>query len=247
MLVIDRHDEGKFAGRIALNAVSQGTMTPESFANGSAQAQVNADPTKREMVHNAFAVKYAGKQFSRADYKQPLSKGSQLYIAFVYTAFRGYLIGETVMADSPKSLDDAVDSLQRISFQEDLPNLKCVAGSTAVPGSGVIGGRISSAPTGAPTRVRISQSVSQAFLITKVQPQYPESARKGRIQGDVLLKTIIDSDGNVAEVTLISGQPELVPAAIDAVRQWKYTPYKLDGKSVTVETQVTVRFELSEN
>jgi TonB family protein len=97
-----------------------------------------------------------------------------------------------------------------------------------------------------PQRVRVSSGVAQGLLVTKVPPQYPADARDQHIQGVVLLKVNIDKEGNVYKVELISGHPLLAPAAIEAVKQWKYKPYQLNGTPVEVETQVTVNFTLVE-
>jgi TonB family protein len=96
-----------------------------------------------------------------------------------------------------------------------------------------------------PQRVRVSQGVSQGLVITKVPPQYPADAKDQRIQGLVLLKVIVDKEGNVANIQLISGHPLLAPPAIEAVKQWKYRPYQLNGTPVEVETRVTVNFTLA--
>ena len=122
-----------------------------------------------------------------------------------------------------------------------------------VPGGqmgGVIGGIISSTPVAvpkvaAPQRVRVSQGVSQGLLIRKVQPNYPPLARQARIQGNVVLTAEISKDGSIENLRLVSGHPMLAPAAIEAVKQWKYKPYFLNGEPVEVETQVTVIFSLS--
>ncbi len=122
-----------------------------------------------------------------------------------------------------------------------------------VPGGqmgGVIGGIISSTPVAvpkvaAPQRVRVSQGVSQGLLIKKVQPAYPPLARQARIQGQVLLQAEISKDGMIQNLRLISGHPMLAPAAIEAVKQWRYKPYYLNGEPVEVETQITVIFSLS--
>ena len=122
-----------------------------------------------------------------------------------------------------------------------------------VPGGqmgGVIGGIISSTPVAVPKvatpqRVRVSLGVSQGLLIKKVQPAYPPLARQARIQGRVLLQAEISKDGTIENLRLISGHPMLAPAAIEAVRQWRYKPYMLNGEPVAVETQVEVNFTLS--
>lgn len=122
-----------------------------------------------------------------------------------------------------------------------------------VPGGqmgGVIGGIISSTPVAVPKvatpqRVRVSLGVSQGLLIKKIQPSYPPLARQARIQGRVLLQAEISKDGTIENLRLISGHPMLAPAAIEAVKQWRYKPYMLNGEPVAVETQVEVNFTLS--
>jgi TonB family protein len=95
-----------------------------------------------------------------------------------------------------------------------------------------------------PTRVRISSGVRQGLLITKVVPEYPEEARQAQTQGTVILRVRIDKEGNVVNLELVSGHPMLAPAAIEAVRQWKYRPYLLNGTAVEVDTEVRVNFVL---
>lgn len=116
---------------------------------------------------------------------------------------------------------------------------------------GVVRGIISSTPmttgVGAPERIRISQEISQGLLVKKVNPEYPLEARRGRIEGTVMLHAFIDQDGDIAMVELVCGHPLLAPAAIEAVKQWKYKPYLLNGRAVEVDTQILVNFTLSGN
>jgi len=122
-----------------------------------------------------------------------------------------------------------------------------------VPGGqmgGVIGGIISSTPVAVPKvatpqRVRVSSGVSTGLLIRRVNPNYPPLARQARIQGSVLLQAEISKTGDIQNLHLISGHPMLAPAAIEAVKQWKYKPYLLNGEPVEVETQVQVNFTLN--
>jgi protein TonB len=122
-----------------------------------------------------------------------------------------------------------------------------------VPGGsmgGVIGGIINSTPVAVPKvatpqRVRVSQGVTAGLVLKKIQPPYPPLARQARIQGSVLLQAEISKDGSIQNLRLISGHPMLAPAAIEAVKQWKYKPYILNGEPVEVETQITVNFTLS--
>jgi protein TonB len=122
-----------------------------------------------------------------------------------------------------------------------------------VPGGsmgGVIGSVLSSTPVAVPKiatpqRVRVSSGVSSGLLIRKVSPTYPPLARQARIQGTVILQAQISKDGSIQNLQLISGHPMLAPAAIEAVKQWKYKPYLLNGEPVEVETQVQVNFTLA--
>jgi len=98
-----------------------------------------------------------------------------------------------------------------------------------------------------PLRVRVSSGVAGKLLLAKVAPLYPNDAREARIQGTVILKVNIDPEGNVYNAELISGHPLLAPAAIEAVKQWKYRPYLLNGSPIEVETQVQVNFVLTGN
>jgi len=82
-------------------------------------------------------------------------------------------------------------------------------------------------------------------LIQKIEPQYPPLARAARVQGDVVLSAVIDTNGQITNPQLVSGHPMLVPAAIAAVKQWRYKPYLLNGQPVEVETTITVIFSLS--
>jgi len=98
-----------------------------------------------------------------------------------------------------------------------------------------------------PQRVRVSSGVESGLLIRKVNPQYPKKARKKHIQGTVILTASITKDGDIANLTLVSGDPILAKAAMDAVKQWKYKPYFLKGQPVEVETSIQVNFTLSNN
>jgi periplasmic protein TonB len=149
------------------------------------------------------------------------------------------------------------EKVQMIKEEEAPPPVSSMAGVVGgVPGSaggqlgGVIGGIISSTPVAVPKvatpqRVRVSQGVTQGLLIKKIQPAYPPLARQARIQGSVLLQAEISKEGTIENLRLISGHPMLAPAAIEAVKQWRYKPYILNGEPVEVETQITVNFTLS--
>src|SRR5271168_4550520 len=145
------------------------------------------------------------------------------------------------------------EKVQMIKEDEAPPPVMSAGVVGGVPGGipgGQIGGVISSTPVAVPKvatpqRVRVSQGVTQGLLIRKIQPNYPPLARQARIQGSVLLQAEISKDGSIENLHLISGHPMLAPAAIEAVKQWKYKPYILNGEPVEVETQITVNFTLA--
>ncbi|HEX9110724.1 MAG TPA: energy transducer TonB [Terriglobales bacterium] len=85
---------------------------------------------------------------------------------------------------------------------------------------------------------------SEGNLIYRVQPIYPPLARQARIQGPVELRAIISRAGTIENLVVLRGHPMLVPAAIDAVRQWRYRPYLLNGEPIEVEFEITVNFIL---
>jgi periplasmic protein TonB len=135
------------------------------------------------------------------------------------------------------------------------PDMGGVVGGVpgGVPGGsmgGVLGGIIGNATTAVPKvatpqRVRVSAGVTQGLVIRKVNPVYPPLARQARVQGNVVLQAEISKTGDIENLHAISGHPLLIPAAIDAVKQWKYKPYILNGEPVEVDTQITVIFSLS--
>jgi len=150
------------------------------------------------------------------------------------------------------------EKVQMIKEEEAPPPTSGIAGVVGgvpggVPGGqmgGVIGGIISSTPVAVPKvatpqRVRVSQGVSQGLLVHQVKPTYPQLARQARIQGAVVLQAVIAKDGSIQGLKVMSGHPMLTPAAMDAVKQWRYKPYFLNGEPVEVETQITVNFTLA--
>src|SRR5499427_47066 len=150
------------------------------------------------------------------------------------------------------------EKVQMIKEEEAPPPVMATTGVVGgvpggVPGGsmgGVIGSVLSATPVAVPKiatpqRVRVSSGVSQGLLIRKVPPTYPPLARQARIQGTVILQAQISKTGDIENLTLISGHPMLAPAAIEAVKQWKYKPYLLNGEPVEVETQVQVNFTLA--
>ena len=128
--------------------------------------------------------------------------------------------------------------------------------ATAVPGS-VPGGLPNALPNSvvdvvksipvteaniAPRKVTVSSGVAQGLLVHQVAPQYPAQAKQWGIEGTVVLQAVIGKDGTVHDVHALRGNPLLTQAAVDAVKQWRYRPYSLNGEPVEADTQISVRF-----
>jgi protein TonB len=93
-----------------------------------------------------------------------------------------------------------------------------------------------------PARARVPASVMEQLVLHRVEPVYPEAARKENVQGIVVLNTVIATDGSVADVRPVSGPEALAPAAVDAVKWWRFQPYLVNGLPVEAETTITVEF-----
>jgi periplasmic protein TonB len=102
------------------------------------------------------------------------------------------------------------------------------------------------APEPAPVkRIRVAARVAEANLIHDVPPQYPPEAGRERIEGTVVLMAVIGTDGSVKDVQVESGPAALAQAAIDAVKQWRYRPYMLNGVPVEIDSRITINFTMS--
>lgn len=97
----------------------------------------------------------------------------------------------------------------------------------------------------APTSINVGGNAQQAKLVRQVRPAYPPEAKAAGIQGLVRMKAVIGRDGQVKNLDLLSGPPELAPAAMEAVKQWVYQPTLINGEPVEVVTQIDVNFTLS--
>ncbi|HTP33287.1 MAG TPA: energy transducer TonB [Candidatus Acidoferrales bacterium] len=167
---------------------------------------------------------------------------------------------------APKSVPKEIAQIK----EEELPPAASGAGGVVggVPGGvaggtpgGVLGGIIGSVPSAAPPpppppkkeekpaapkRITIGGNVQQAKLIRQPKPVYPPLAKQARISGVVHLAAVISANGTIQDLKVISGHPLLIPAALEAVKQWVYQPTLLNGEPVEVQTQIDVNFTLSQ-
>jgi periplasmic protein TonB len=113
---------------------------------------------------------------------------------------------------------------------------------------GILGGLIAAAPPPPPPppqeRIRVGGQVQSARLVNQTRPTYPPLARQARIQGTVRLEAVINKDGAIEELKVVSGHPLLIQSALDAVKQWRYQPTMLNGVAVEVITTIDVNFTL---
>lgn len=253
LLALDQHTGRPLRNRIVLSALDATgyVMDTERFIFKMVHHSLGREGT--EIIREVFPTEFAGRQFFRSDYKETGPEGTAYKIQ-VATPFRSYFLGWTLVSPSQSDLAHMMQTLGQIKFGEDQRDARCIVGAQVTPGGvpagGVIGGIIRLKPSVPPDnatdplRVRVSSKVSTALLVAKVQPLYPAEARSRHVQGQVVLTAVVDTDGDVERLTVLSGDPMLVSAAIEAVRQWKYKPYLLAGQAVKMETQVVVSFEL---
>jgi len=137
-------------------------------------------------------------------------------------------------------------------IKDEAPDVSAgVEGGFGVPGGtgSVLGGIIGAAAppppkVAAPTRIKVGGQVAASKILRQTQPIYPQIAKTAHVSGTVVLHAIIAKDGTIQELTYVSGPALLMKAAIDAVKDWRYTPTMLNGDPVEVDTTVQVVFTL---
>ena len=118
---------------------------------------------------------------------------------------------------------------------------------------GILGGtgRVPAPPLPKPAAhkgpYRVGGKVQAPKLLQEVQPTYPPLAKQARIQGDVVIESVISTQGQVTQMKVVSGSPLLVGAAEQALEQWRYQPTLLNGQPVAVDMLVTLHFQLGQN
>lgn len=164
----------------------------------------------------------------------------------------GKLIAPTVI---PKQIAD----IKEAPLEPE--SLEGVAGGVpgGVPGGqmggvlgGVLGGVMNTSAKPAPppvkpgTRLRVGGRVRAPSLVTQVKPEYPALARQAHIQGQVTIDAVLDEQGNVIEMKIVSGPALLQQAALEAVKKWKYEPTYLNDQPISVQLIAVVTFQISQ-
>ena len=122
------------------------------------------------------------------------------------------------------------------------PTLDSLSALGSSPGPGILAASVAT-PKLADRPAAVSQGVIAGKLIKRVNPAYPLPAREARLQGQVVLGVMVQKNGKVGKVRIISGHPMLAQAAVQAVKQWVYEPFRLNGQAVDAEAQVTINFK----
>ena len=111
------------------------------------------------------------------------------------------------------------------------------------PGTG--NGPVVVAATPKPTTLRISDGITKGMLLSPIQPVYPRIAVISRVEGTVVVTATIDKQGRITGLQVVSGNPMLTSAAIDAIKGARYKPYLLNGEPTDIITTISVNFRLS--
>jgi protein TonB len=177
-------------------------------------------------------------------------------IVKAHTPKRVFMAGGKLVA--PTAIPKQISEIKEAPLEPD--SLGGVAGGVpgGVPGGqmggvlgGVIGGVLNTSakpfvppPSEKAMPVRVGGRIRPPKAITQVRPNYPPLARQAHIQGQVQIDAILDGQGNVIDMKVVSGPPLLYQAALDALKKWKYEPTYLNDQPIAVEMIVTITFEL---
>ncbi len=206
------------------------TPAPQTIENQKTEIQ---EPLKNAKAENHSAKELAAEPAAGKKTKEDASTVTESTAAPLPPAVQPIVIKSNNGKPAPKPVEEA-----------DAPALNM----TGIAPSGEALPKLDSAATATPVleRVVVSQGVSRGLLIKQVQPVYPPTALAMRTEGSVQLMATIAKTGSISEVKAVSGDKELARAAVEAVKQWKYKPYLLNGEPVEIQTQVTVNFKLPE-
>ena len=144
------------------------------------------------------------------------------------------------------------DVKQLLSFYQSPVGRKTIQVQTDLMRDSLVAGQQWGAELGKQAVIRLAEKgyirkTPPTKLVSGPQPAYPPLARTARVQGVVKLQAIVDADGSIAHLSVISGHPLLVNAAMDAVQHWRYEPAVLDGRAVAIVTEIDVNFSLQDN
>lgn len=213
-------------------------------------------PKEAEKVRAKIEKIFLPPQVKKAEAPKelPRPKGSQRPLVRVFSSYNPYAPPREVPKEI--ALDVPEVYVPPNARMGDLPTApSCPPGANCVFGNELVPVALVSPPPPPqesprapepPKRISVSTGVQAAKLVSQPRPQYPELARKARIQGTVRLTAIIGKDGSIQSLQVVSGHPLLIQTAIGAVRMWRYDPTLLNGEPVEVITQIDVNFTLTQ-
>jgi TonB family protein len=135
--------------------------------------------------------------------------------------------------------------MQPVAAEPDQGRLQGAAGrQQALTLGQVTSPALDTASTAEPKFLRVGADVAASRLTRRVEPQYPSQAQEPQIQGPVVLQALISKEGDIRELKLISGDSRLADTAMEAVKQWHYQPYLVNGQPVEVQTDITINFTI---
>jgi TonB family protein len=198
-------------------------------------------PASQTVLEQPAAARPAASQ-SRSLKPYVIAVAAIVVIAFAVVIVRGML---SPSANTNSASDRQPPSTQSDPNESQRPSGPAPAVEPAgIPKPATEGGIGAAGEATRPQIVHLSPEAAHSLLAREIVPAYPQLARQARIQGEVILDAEISKTGSVENLKAASGHPMLIPAAIDAVKQWQYRPYVLNGEPVAVQTQITVHFSL---
>ena len=166
----------------------------------------------------------------------------------------GSVAGVTVTAGSPPLAAAAVAAFKQYKFRpymagESPAEVICPAVSifSGAEGAQSYPGNLEASRAGGTTlsrRLKISSVLLDQNKIHDEKPRYPGAAKMGHIQGDVVIRVTINKLGRVETLNAVSGHPLLREEALEAVKEWRYRPFQVNGEPVEVDSLVTVQFRM---
>ncbi|MGC1107258.1 MAG: TonB family protein [Candidatus Acidiferrales bacterium] len=220
------------------------TESPATFAPENQSTSGARPAAKRGTVVQAPAEQTAiTETLAHNSAKSPAPENHPTISNGMATIYAGDLTARPQATQHNNAVDAPLPTIN--STPKDL-----VGASTNARLGSLVGGAASSLPVppkpAGPKPVVRGGQVTPPRLIHRVQPSYPSLATSNRIEGDVQIEAVIDQTGKVTSTKVISGPALLRNAAMDAVRQQRYSPATLDGKPITMQYKVTIRFRLGQ-
>ena len=234
LLIADRNTDTSFKSRFIIVADSSDAYRQPLLSLKDYVAKLVTQTAKvenSEVIKESAPFDFPGREFYSATYKQT-SGSTMLHKIWISALVRSYFVSWIFVSNSYSQLNEIAASVRQTNFFN--PNVIGMPAGVSNPSELKL-----------PKRVRVSQKVSQTLLVEQIRPNYPEEARKNHVQGKVVLHAVISREGEVKELTLVSGDTLLSSASLEAVKHWKYQPYLLQGEPVEIDTQITVDFVLS--